>query len=376
MENIFFKLFQYFLHILDRLFPKRNNLLLFPVKDKTDYRDNLRFFYEAAQKSSELECLIICLKNESWEEENVIFLKTWKGILSWLNARFLVIHHGLSDLPYYSSIDFKRRKVINLWHGITLKKLGYKAKNQKITKENCEYENYLSILCSSKLDSLAMQSSFKLPRSRVWLTGLPRNDLLMLEEEKLPLDLKKQNTWIKQKIQGRMMILYMPTWREDENKEPSFDKKQLELLKSILKKNNACLCFKKHPNSKRLSFEGDEFLNLSKSPCNEIGIMLRNAKILVTDYSSAWTDFILLDKPIVSYCYDLDSYEKERGLFYKCENVFPGKVSKTFDSFIVELEKAINGHIYEKHEIIKRIFHKYTDGKNSERVVAKVIDSI
>ena len=55
-------------------------------------------------------------------------------------------------------------------------------KNQNISSLELEFEKYDSMICSSTLDSLAMQSCFKKAEKNMWLTGLPRNDLLFFNE--------------------------------------------------------------------------------------------------------------------------------------------------------------------------------------------------
>ena len=112
-----------------------------------------------------------------------------------------------------------------------------------------------------------------------------------------------------------------------------------------------------------------EVLDVSESLCREVGTLLRHAHVLVTDYSSAWIDYLLLDRPVVSYCYDLESYMNNRGLLYDYESIFPGKLNHTFESFLAELQKALNNGIPGRQQVrVKRLFHKYSDGNNSRRV--------
>ena len=82
--RVMFDLFRYFLFILDRFFPKTENLLLFPVKNEQDYRDNLRFFHVAASKHPEFDCVVLCYQKGEWSEGEVIFFHTMKGLLTWL----------------------------------------------------------------------------------------------------------------------------------------------------------------------------------------------------------------------------------------------------------------------------------------------------
>ena len=374
--RVMFDLFRYFLFILDCFFPKTENLLLFPVKNKKEYRDNLRFLHVAASKHHEFDCVVLCYEKGEWDGEGVIFFHTVKGVLTWLRARIIVIHHGWGDIPYSSSMDFRRRKLINLWHGITLKGIGFMARNVDRRQFKKQFDTYRAVICSSELDQLAVQASFRLPKKRIWATGLPRNDMLIKKENELAIDLQEESIWLQKKLKNRKMIMYMPTWRRNPEDSPEFNKKQCRKLYEMLKLNDAVFCVKRHPNTPSLIFDGMEFLDVSEAPCREVGTLLRRADVLVTDYSSVWIDYLLLDRPVVSYCYDLEAYLNDRGLLYNYESVFPGKLNLTFESFLSELQKAMNGEPSNKQMQVKRFFHMYVDGKNSQRVCERLLDEL
>ena len=136
------------------------------------------------------------------------------------------------------------------------------------------------------------------------------------------------------------MVLYMPTWRKTSSND-IFSKDEFTKLNQSLKDNNAVLVVKNHPNTKPFNFKELGVIYISNSPCNEVYVLIRNADILVTDYSSVWVDYLLLDRPIVSYCYDFDAYRKDPGFIYDYENIFPEKINLTFDAFLLNLEKSL-----------------------------------
>ena len=374
--RVMFDLFRYFLFILDRFFPKTENLLLFPVKNEQGYRDNLRFFHVAASKHPEFDCVVLCYQKGEWSEGEVIFFHTMKGLLTWLRARMIVIHHGWADVPYSGSMDFHRRKLINLWHSISLKGIGFMSRNVDKRQFKKQFNTYKAVVCSSELDQLAVQASFRLPQKRIWPTGLPRNDMLIQKENDLPIDLQEESVWLQEKLQNQKMIMYMPTWRRKPEDSPEFSRKQCRKLSEMLKLNDAVFCVKRHPNTPSLIFDGMEFLDVSESPCREVGTLLRRADVLVTDYSSVWLDYLLLDRPVVSYCYDLESFINERGMLYNYGSIFPGKLNLTFESFLSELQKAMNGGPSKKQMQVKRLFHMYIDGKNSQRICERLLDEL
>ena len=371
--DILFDLLKLFLFFFDKFFPKDDKILLFPLKNKKDYKDNLRFCYDLTVDYSEFNCILLCYSKESFADKKFISFYSFRGILYWLRARFIFIHHGTDDIPYFDSIDFRRRKVINLWHGIPLKGIGFKDFKANKSKLKKEFKLYTGVICSSKLDQLAMQASFGLPNEKIWITGLPRNDSLIQEADSLPNDLLKQSEWIQEKVGDKKMVLYMPTWRKTSSND-IFSKDESTKLNQSLKDNNAVLVVKNHPNTKPFNFRELDAIDISNSPCNEVSVLLRNADILVTDYSSVWVDYLLLDRPIVSYCYDFDAYRKDPGFIYDYENIFPEKLNLTFDAFLLNLEKSLEKSIIsDKQNRLKQLFHENPDGKNSERIYAKLV---
>jgi len=375
MKNTLFGLFQLFLKVLDKFFPKSDNLIIFTLNSSMDFRDNARFLFESLSNYQKIECILLFYK-EPLEHERSINFYSFSGILYWLRARYIVIHHGTQDIPFSHSIDFRRRNVVNLWHGITVKSLGYRIKNHSKDSLKSEIDNYRFMIGSSDLDSFAMQACFKKSGKNIWVTGLPRNDLLVCKNENISKNLKKGLQWLENQINQRTMVLYMPTYRDNVDYNPKFSKEEIKQLESLLKSKNAVLGVKIHPNAPPIAFDSLPIINLSDCPCQEVGLFLRKADILVTDYSSVWVDFLLMDRQIVSYCPDLLNYEETRGLLYDYSYIFPGKINQTFELFLTELRKSFSTSITEKQFRIKHLFHKFLDGKNSERVSKKILSSL
>ena len=376
MKNILFDTFQFFLKVLDSLFPKSDNTIIFPLDSYKEYSDNRRFLFDSLSKSQEIDCIILFFNKENIVNKRYVNFYTLKGIIYWLRARYIVISHGTADIPFSHSIDYRRRRLVNIWHGISLKNLGYRMKNQNISSLELEFEKYDSMICSSTLDSLAMQSCFKKAERNMWLTGLPRNDLLFFNDSQISDDLKNGLNWINDQLNQRKMVLYMPTWRDDKFHNPKFNEREIAKLKLLLKSENAVLAVKIHPNAPPIDFGSLPIVNLSECPCPEVGLFLRKADVLITDYSSVWVDFLLLDRQIISYCPDISNYKKTRGLLYDYDLVFPGKINVTFESFLKELKISFSTSIISKQIRIKHLFHAFLDGKNSERVSKKILSSL
>jgi CDP-glycerol glycerophosphotransferase (TagB/SpsB family) len=96
--------------------------------------------------------------------------------------------------------------------------------------------------------------------------------------------------------------------------------------------------------------------------------------VLVTDYSSIYLDFLLLNRPVIFFTPDLAAYEAECGFSYVYNAMTPGPKVFGFDDFLPALERALTGGDgYEAERgRVKRMFHAHTDGKNTERVLAAI----
>jgi len=97
---------------------------------------------------------------------------------------------------------------------------------------------------------------------------------------------------------------------------------------------------------------------------------------LITDYSSCFIDFMLTDKPMISFAYDLDHYaEVERGLFYELEHVFPGPVCRDFTALEQALENSLappDALATASYQWKKRTFFDHYDDCNAARLVQRV----
>ncbi|HCT76485.1 MAG TPA: hypothetical protein DGT23_07820 [Micromonosporaceae bacterium] len=107
-------------------------------------------------------------------------------------------------------------------------------------------------------------------------------------------------------------------------------------------------------------------------PQPRIERLMLAADVLITDYSSVMFDFALLDRPIVIYAPDWESYVRERGVYFDLMREAPGPVATT----LAELQEifdsgAVWGFAAERAAFRER-FCQFDDGKAAERLVRKV----
>jgi CDP-glycerol glycerophosphotransferase len=92
---------------------------------------------------------------------------------------------------------------------------------------------------------------------------------------------------------------------------------------------------------------------------------------LITDMSSIWVDYLLLDKPLIFAFPDIESYREGRGLNLEpYEHWIPGPLARTIDDLTSALTDLITGtdtSAAERHRARLR-FHQHTDDHATSRL--------
>jgi CDP-glycerol glycerophosphotransferase len=158
--------------------------------------------------------------------------------------------------------------------------------------------------------------------------GLPRNDSLV----HAPL------------VQGRT-VLYAPTFRPGGVPEPP----PLKGFDVVVKQHY--------------------FHDPRSASINELMLA---ASALITDYSSVMFDFALLDRPIVIYAPDWESYVDSRGVYFDLMREPPGPVATTAG----ELQRIFaTGEVWgyeQERKAFRERFCQFEDGRAAERVVRRL----
>jgi CDP-glycerol glycerophosphotransferase (TagB/SpsB family) len=244
----------------------------------------------------------------------VVELYSWQFVWLCLRAKVKVLDH--SPIIIEQILALKYSLSVQIWHGIPLKKIGH-----LINYKMVHYD--LVVSTSPFVTQYAFANLFS--TERFIETGYPRNDVLkygVTDERQLALVNQSVYQWVIQR--GKPLIVYMPTWRGD-----SFDSNPIDLedLEKFANENDITIVIKMHPfirpetffdtlESDGYFFSADYKKNIVFYPStDDIYPLLHVASVLVTDYSSVYFDYLLLDKPIVFFVYDLEQYKNRHGDF-------------------------------------------------------------
>jgi CDP-glycerol glycerophosphotransferase (TagB/SpsB family) len=251
---------------------------------------------------------------------------------------------------------------IQLWHGLPLKRMN------KLTDVMYDYH----ISTSDFVNETSL--SDVIPAKQHLDLGYPRNDLLLKEHE--PLDLLLVDLSIYTLAKENKVIVYMPTHRES---EPSFENKSskklpfdLGKLNAFMQKHHLFFILKLHPFVSKL-YKNENFSHiLFYEPQKDIYPVLKYTDILITDYSSVYYDFLLLNRPIVFFDYDYEEYSSNmNGFVYDYEENAPGKKVKTQAQLEESLEEILQGEeiFKEQRKTVLNKFFTYQDDNSSQRII-------
>lgn len=170
--------------------------------------------------------------------------------------------------------------------------------------------------------------------------------------------------------QGKKLFFYVPTFRDTQKDISGWLKSRN--LHNFLHENNIVLVCKLHPFDKN-SLDSDlveDFYKMASD--SDIYAVLKYSDALITDYSSIYFDYLLLDKPILYYVPDLEEYqEKCRGFYRPYEELTAGIKTYNEDELINAMQNVVNGvdNYKGQREKLRDKMFKYQDGRNCERVV-------
>ena len=215
----------------------------------------------------------------------------------------------ITNVSIERGLYFKRKETIyvNTWHGTPLKKLNKPTKKHAFDDVNifCVQNEY-----SKKI----MVPHFKLKNDVAMLSDYPRNDDLLTYT-------KEETSEIKKGLgvpEDKKVILYMPTYRaftKDKKNNlyvaPPID---LQYWKKTLGSQYVVLFRLHYLVERQLDIPNDGFsYSVTKYP--KLNDLYAIADILISDYSSAFFDYSILERPMLCFPYDEKDYIKYTGLY-------------------------------------------------------------
>ncbi|MCW2821719.1 MAG: hypothetical protein JWR64_1514 [Marmoricola sp.] len=260
-----------------------------------------------------------------------------RGLLHYLRAEAVMFTHGLYGSPRPSS----RKPLVNLWHGDG-------PKDIRPGKEVGALIASTYVVGSTRLFSGFKGDAFGVPPERQLVTGNPRTDQLWNPADRDALTALG--------ITGDFVV-WMPTFRRTRaigavrasSGSPGTGRGGREGLAPLLdglRARGLQLVVKPHPmDADRRQEDGGT--TISEEDLVRAGLNLYSvlgaSRGLVTDYSSVWVDYLLLDRPLAFLVPDRSSYDRQL-LPSDVLDWVPGEVvnldDRPFEVFLADLDAS------------------------------------
>lgn len=262
---------------------------------------------------------------------------------------------------------------IQCWHGTPLKKLGLDIENYTGTKISTkdlhhnykvDAQRYSYLVSPSNFFNEKITSAFGLKdigKDNIFIEkGYPRNDFLyeFTEED---CERIKENLNIPR---NKKVILYAPTWRENQHEPGVGYTYDLGLNFDILQKeleDEYVILFRAHYFiSNAFNFEKYNGFIINASNHDDINELYIVSDMLITDYSSVFFDYANLSRPIIFYMYDFEEYKNKMRDFYLSVKDLPGPIVKDEINLLKEINKLGTDFVYdEKYEEFNNRFNPH-----------------
>ena len=319
-----------------------SHIWLFSSTDNSHYNYNSRYLFEYVKENlPEITPLFVINDSElrnslssKYGKQYFIETESIQGIRQALSAGVWFTSAGL---PAYGIGLHKKRLIINLWHGVPLKKIALLDPNLKkaarIYFKKIFSENYTCILTTSHELIPLMARSFAVSEDKIKVWGQPRNDGLFQKNDC-------------REILGQLFpdlpeytktVLYAPTFRDYGQVQlfpfKDFDQEQLE---AFLEEKNMLLFIRTHvaEQGSAAPYLGKRIRFLGNEQAEDVTGILNIFDCLITDYSSIYIDYLLTDKPMIFLPYDRQQYLDGRGMNFDYDDVTPGPKPETFNDFL------------------------------------------
>jgi CDP-glycerol glycerophosphotransferase (TagB/SpsB family) len=358
--------------VLDFAFHKDNHLIVFGSNGGEHRSGSPKALFDYVQKKQRKFKGVYYAPFETTKNRYELVRYVIKFAPSFFRAKYLVSSHPPTDfLPF---VWWSKRKVlINAWHGVPLKAMFFADKDTglndlRMVKSIAKNTNIF--ITASKLEAALISECFLINPKKVHYLGHPRNDVLLINRDK-----KAIMEIIAAVPAYEKVILYSPTYRRDGAATLfPFTDFDIAKLKAFLEEENIILLVRRHLIEKQPKDEVscDRIIHFGFDVCSDINPVLPDIDLLITDYSSIYIDYLLLNRPCIFIPYDIKSYEERRGLLLDDYDFWtPGYKVQTFEEFVSAIKSCLfeDDIFAEEREQICRQFNFYQTDNSCDKIL-------
>ncbi len=409
------------------LVPRNKKIWLFGSTFGRRFADNPRYFYLylCAHPNEGIRPIwishnreVVRLLHMAKGNYEAYYYKSLKGIWYCLRGGIYIFDNYSKDINFWTSGGAVK---FNLWHGTGNKRANHDNLFDKVRHPRNLWERFVTfprrlsdekpshytLATSEPLATISM-SVFNAPYSHMVIDGYPRNDAMLCAAEHAE-EMKesreegaagvngRNDTKTKRKYQDFMQLMtpeeericeriltwkqegyridfYMPTFRDSET--DFFEVMDLERFNEFLRQNQIMFLMKLHPKSKlkkkfaEITYSNIHNIDGENDPYTFMGYV----DMLTADYSSVYSDFMLLDRPVVAFHYDYDKYHgNTRDEYVPFDEYMPERKAVTMEDLMTATLEVLaeDTHQEQRRASRDRMF-QHQDTDSTKRLIMKV----
>ena len=387
---------------LSLVIPRNRKLAVVLGRDGGKFLDNCKHFfvYASQQPNTGVDFWFLAADKSlaetlSSENSNSTTLHGIKGRWLWLRAGTIFVD-SVDWMVGWRYAGSSGARVVQMWHGIPLKKVQLARFHERSASRPPLRRTLLKtqvaitgrfartdwLLSTSPLvTNAAFRQSFRC--NLISHAGYPRNDALFDVESPLRnvnTDKSTRAAILSHRTTGsnKLVGVYAPTFRAALT-DPFIDGTvELNQLSTVCDETGILLLLKLHPWMHG-RVQAPDFPNLKfVSPESDLYPILPRVDFLITDYSSIFFDFLLLDRPIIFFPYDLGDYlANERSMYFDYWEMTPGPKARDMESLTCALKQLSEGQdewTETRRAIRSRVF-QHSDGRSAQRLLSELFPS-
>jgi hypothetical protein len=303
--------------------------------------------------------------------ENVICLPldSPQGQFHLARARYVFVREHPGDASY-GHFSPKRHDIVHVG-GVPLRPF------PELPEVAAEETPYRAVVASSRMQALAATQAFApMSLEDVWLTGAPRNDLLLAPSADLPEDLRTQQEALVDLLSGRPLLLFAPAYdiAGAERGYGLLGQDVVDALAAWCGRHDGVVGFYDdvRDRSRLLARALDPLhgWNLRRLGFEEHVVVDRVASTLVTDLSARAVDFAATGKEVVVW-----ADARVRSQMFHDPEVLPAHVVSDTASLTAALDAVFTPQDPDQHAVRsaqRRLLFSRLDQRNCERLVRRL----
>ena len=342
-------------------------------RDLIDGNAKAIYDYMKKQSSNNYRLIWLVTKNtdvSNLDKKDYVYYKTLKGYF-----HIATSHYWIKNQSIKTIISKRKGQIyIQLFHGNgVMKKMGYDVTGEEKRPPLEHTKDWDYYIANDQNDKNVITSSTGY-QGKIEVLGMACIDTT----KNLSKDKQKQKAILKSLniTNNKKNILYAPTFRDtDLNKEKVSI--PIEKLQELEDYN---IIIRLHPQIRtkveESIFNKTNFINGCNYP--DASELLTITDILITDYSSIFYEYLILNRPIIFYPYDYQEYINIRGGFYiDYQKELPGPICYSEEQLLNTITNidTINNKYKTKRDKFNKKYNRLSDGKASERFVKALINN-